>query len=233
MKRQIRLSVFESNSSSMHSLCVTKNNDKYTPEEIAEDFWMYSDKETGEEYCVWEPYKWNMRFERSPFKVLANFRDKWLYACASCEYMDDRYKELVALAKKYVPGLKKIVLPTKCVTIYDKNNPENKDDDWKQKIGKTEEEFIKILEEKALKWGDDHIDYWKNRNGNFCYWEPDTGYTESCVDDFLKRENITLEEFLTSKKYIMICDGDEYCVWDDLKKAGLVNLKVIDHENES
>ena len=32
--KQIRRGVFETNSSSMHSLTVMKRNDKYTPEEI-------------------------------------------------------------------------------------------------------------------------------------------------------------------------------------------------------
>ena len=34
MKRQIRRNVFETNSSSMHSLTVMKRDDKYTPEEF-------------------------------------------------------------------------------------------------------------------------------------------------------------------------------------------------------
>lgn len=47
---------------------------------------------------------------------------------------------------------------------------------------------------------------------------------------FLKKENISLEEFLINKKYVVICDGDEYCVYDDMKKAGLINAEMIDHE---
>lgn len=52
MKRQIRRSVFETNSSSMHSLTVMKKDDKYTPEEILEEIYLCKDKETGEEKCV-------------------------------------------------------------------------------------------------------------------------------------------------------------------------------------
>ena len=40
MKTQIRMGVFESNSSSMHSLCVMKNEGKYTPQEITHDMYL-------------------------------------------------------------------------------------------------------------------------------------------------------------------------------------------------
>lgn len=36
MKKQIRMSVFETNSSSQHSLCVMKNGSIYTPEEFSD-----------------------------------------------------------------------------------------------------------------------------------------------------------------------------------------------------
>ena len=39
--KQIRRGVFETNSSSMHSLTVMKRNDKYTPEEILDGIWLY------------------------------------------------------------------------------------------------------------------------------------------------------------------------------------------------
>lgn len=34
MKRQVRTNVFETNSSSMHSLVITKNEDKYSSDEM-------------------------------------------------------------------------------------------------------------------------------------------------------------------------------------------------------
>ena len=53
MKRQIRRGVFETNSSSMHSLTVMKRDDKYTPDEIMKDMYLSDDKETGEKDCIW------------------------------------------------------------------------------------------------------------------------------------------------------------------------------------
>ena len=48
MKRQIRRGVFETNSSSQHSLCIMKKDEHYTPDEVAKDFYLWDDKETGE-----------------------------------------------------------------------------------------------------------------------------------------------------------------------------------------
>ena len=128
MKRQIRRGVFETNSSSQHSLCIMKKDEHYTPDEIAKDFYLWDDKEAGEKDCEWHIWDHDMEFGRSPFRALGNFHDKWLYACASLvhEYNDENYKKLETLALKYVPGLKKIVIPMTSDSIADKNYPENK-----------------------------------------------------------------------------------------------------------
>ena len=96
MKRQIRRCVFETNSSSLHSLCVMKIDEYYTPEEISKNFFLWNNKDTGEEKCEWHIWDGDLEFGRSPFRVLCNFHDKWLYACASLvrEYNDETYKEL-------------------------------------------------------------------------------------------------------------------------------------------
>ena len=234
MKRQIRMNVFETNSSSQHSLCVMKNGSIYTSEEFFDGFWLYDDRETGEKGCVWEPSEYDMEFGRSPFRALGTFHDKWLYACASMvlDYNDDTYKELVRIALKYVPGLKKIVLPTISDSFADKNHPENKDSEYAQTYGKTEDEFNEYLEQKEKNWGIDTIEYWESSDGYFHFNKPYIGYVdEDVLIGFLKKENISLEEYLTSKKYVTICDGDEYCYWSDMKKVGLVNIDAIDHED--
>ena len=75
------------------------------------------------------------------------------------------------------------------------------------------------------------IDYWKSSGGYWHYNRPFTGYVdENILSGFLEKEGITLEEYLTNKKYVVIQDGDEYCYWYDMKKTGLVNMDAIDHE---
>ena len=220
MKRQIRRGVFESNSSSQHSLVVMKNDDHYTVQEILKGLYIQKDG-------VWDVCE--LDFGRAPFRALGTFKMKWLYACASLveEYNDDAYKELEALAFKYVPGLKRIELPMTTTCIINKDLEENKDYEY----GKTEEELNKYLEQKEKNWGIETIEYWEDRHGNFCFSIPYTGQTdEPLLQRFLEHEKLSLEEYLTNRKYVIIQDGDEYCYWQDMKNAGLVNSDAIDHE---
>lgn len=220
MKRQIRRGVFESNSSSQHSLVVMKNDDHYTAQEILKGLYIQKDG-------VWDVC--GLDFGREPFRALGTFKMKWLYACASLveEYNDDAYKELEALAFKYVPGLKRIELPMTTTCIINKDLEENKDYEY----GKTEEELNKYLEQKEKDWGIETIEYWEDKHGNFCFSIPYTGQTdEPFLQSFLEHEKLSLEEYLTNRKYVIIQDGDEYCYWQDMKNAGLVNSDAIDHE---
>lgn len=220
MKRQIRRGCFESNSSSQHSLVVMKKNDHYTVQEILKGLYIQKDG-------VWDVCE--LDFGRAPFRALGTFKMKWLYACASLveEYNDDAYKELEALAFKYVPGLKRIELPMTTTCIINKDLEENKDYEY----GKTEEELNKYLEQKEKNWGIETIEYWEDRHGNFCFSIPYTGQTdEPFLQRFLEHEKLSLEEYLTNRKYVIIQDGDEYCYWQDMKNAGLVNSDAIDHE---
>lgn len=234
MKRQIRRGVFETNSSSQHSLCIMKRDEHYTPDEIIQNFCLFDDEETGEKDCVWQIWdSSDLNFGRSPFRALGNFRDKWLYACASLvlEYNDENYKKLEALALKYVPGLKKIVVPMISDSVANKNYPENKDSDYAQEYGKTEKELCEWLDQKEKDWEIDTIEYWETDDGYFCFEKPYIGHVdEDMLSGFLEKENISLEEYLTNKKYVVIQDGDEYGYFRDMKRAGLVNMDAIDHE---
>ncbi|RHG20078.1 hypothetical protein DW272_02405 [Blautia obeum] len=232
MKRQIRRGVFESNSSSMHALCVMKKSEQYTPEEILDSLYLYDDYETQEKDCIWEPRESNMEFGRSPFKAIGTFADKWLYACASMveEYNDNTYKELKRIAFKYIPGLKKIVMPFTYGCKLNKDNPKNNGNILCKEYGMTEDELIEYLMQKEEEC-DIEINYWKDRDGDWIYHEPYTGQVdEDILSRFLETENITLEEFLINKKYVVIQDGDERCEFAKIKKTGLINLDAIDHE---
>lgn len=49
---------------------------------------------------------------------------------------------------------------------------------------------------------------------------------------WLEKLGIDLKEFLINRKYIIICDGDEYCYWSLFKKANLLDTSVIEAEYE-
>lgn len=65
---------------------------------------------------------------------------------------------------------------------------------------------------------------------------PDIGLIEeSCnVYGFIKRHNITLEDFLTDNAYVIFVDGDEYCVLNNMIRHGIIkkeNFEEIEYED--
>ena len=229
---KIRGNVFETNSSSMHSLVVTRKSSTYSQKEILRKFYLTYDNETNEEKCVWNIWEEELRFGRSPFRALGTFYDKWLYACASLvkEYKDDVYNELERIALKYVPGLKKIKVPLITEYVANKDNEKFRNDDYYQGFGKTEDELEEYLAQKGKDWNL-KLYYWEREDGYWAFDKPYTGYVdENILGGFLEKENISIEEFLLNRRYIVIQDGDEYYYWEDIKDAGLINTKIIDHE---
>lgn len=178
MRIQMRQGVFETNSSSMHSLVVKKVEKILSADELKENMYLHKDG-------IWDI--WNddeLSFGRSPFECLHLFEEKVRYSIASlCGYRDDaaeKFEEIKTIVMELIPECKDIKLP-------------------KERYGNREE---------------------------ICY-----GYVdEDILSGFLKKENITLREFLINPKYIVIIDGDEYLIWDSLKRSNLVNEALIEKE---
>lgn len=70
--------MFETNSSSMHSICIVKNKteDRYSPKQIVESCYVWSD---GAIHLYYN----ECSFGRAPFEILCNLYRKTLYAFAS------------------------------------------------------------------------------------------------------------------------------------------------------
>ncbi len=179
MKIQIRSDVFETNSSSMHSLVIKKCDDYMLPEEIAETR-LNKDKKIR----FWREE--DLEFGRHPFKVLFDFRKKLAYAIASlCNWRHSKEKTFAGIERvvmEIVPGCEGIELP--CHHWYGDEEP-------KIYYGSVDEDIL---------------------------------------SPFLKKRGISLKEFLTNKKYIVIVDGDEYCIWENMKEEGLINRGAIEAE---
>lgn len=174
MKQVIRRSVFETNSSSQHSICVTKTDEVY-------DFTNYDDTriflhDDGSIYlCDYE-----LEFGRG-FEVLSTFYDKLRFVvaslCSSTPNPESVIDELNGIIKKYMPDFN----------------------------------YIK-LSRHEYKYG--YIDH----------------QSTGLLQRFLETHKLSLEDFLVHKKYIVIIDGDEYCIWDKLRDAGLVDLSNIEED---
>lgn len=95
---QIRRGVFETNSSSSHSISIRKNGHTYTKEEIMNGLWI--DPDDGS-YSLWES---ELEFGRSPFEPLATFKDKIRFALASYCSDPDKVHEICDIFAKYTEG---------------------------------------------------------------------------------------------------------------------------------
>lgn len=180
--KQIRRNVFETNSSSSHSLVITTDNEHYTREEINKNFYM-----TDGIVRLWES---SLEFYRSPFDMLVTFKDKLRYAIASSNgNLVDQCREL---CYKYVDGFVDFEFDTK-------------DYVWDSEV----KDYVET---------DDPI--------------PNYGGTDDYqIEGWLKYYNVSLEEFLTNKRYIVIVDGDEYAIYDHIKKSGLFDTSKIIHDS--
>lgn len=180
--KQIRRNVFETNSSSSHSLVITTDDEHYTREEINKNFYM-----TDGIVRLWES---SLEFYRSPFDMLVTFKDKLRYAIASSN--GNLVDECREICKKYVDEF-------------------------------TDFEF----DTKDYVWDSEVKDYVEAKSP-----VPNYGGTDDYqIEGWLKYYNVSLEEFLTNKKYIVVVDGDEYCVWSNIKDSGLVDVKKIIHDS--
>ena len=180
--KQIRRNVFETNSSSSHSLVITTDNEHYTREEINKNFYM-----TDGIVRLWES---SLEFYRSPFDMLVTFKDKLRYAIASSNgNLVDQCRELCC---KYVDGFTDFEFDTK-------------DYVWDSEV----KDYV-VTDEPIPNYG---------------------GTDDYQIEGWLKKYNVSLEEFLTNKRYIVVVDGDEYAIYDHIKKSGLFDTSKIIHDS--
>lgn len=172
--RQIRNSVFETNSSSSHSLVITTANEYYTKEEMMSNIYLRNDGTIR----IWAS---DLEFYRSPFDMLTTFYDKARYAIAASN--GSLVEDIQAIFCKYIDGFTNFVFDQRY-----KNYHDDEDEETVNNYGGT----------------DDYL-----------------------IEGWLKKYNVSLEEFLTNKRYVVICDGDEYCIWDHIKESGLIKTDMI------
>ena len=52
------------------------------------------------------------------------------------------------------------------------------------------------------------------------------------IEGWLKSYDVSLEDFLTMRRYMVVCDGDEYREWYHILDSGLVDKSHIIHDSE-
>lgn len=255
MKYQIRKGCFETNSSSAHSLIVTKKNSnvRMTQEEIREEFYLdedwYKERHKDDDEEVVEIDPWKNDFGRSPFTVLSSFRDKLAYAIA--EYCGDNYS-----IKSYLEADKTFdeVFAPLFTRLIGCDKVEWGKNDYRhfevyvgggEYLDEVEEvpyqKLVYVDKETAKKEGlteDDLV--------GRCYrnvdedgkkiedlWIDVSDYgsidhqSSGLLKGFLKANNLTLEDYLVRKDVVVVVDGDEYCELDNLIGCGLIDENAI------
>lgn len=253
MKYQIRKSVWESNSSSMHSLVVTKKNSnvRMTQEEVRSEFYLdeewYKKLHKNAEKEVVEIDPWENDFGRSPFTVLSSFRDKLAYVVA--EYCGDNYRiESYLQAEKtfdeiFVPLLVRLI---GCDEVkWDKWNDgyfaiysgggeyfDEVEEVPYEKLVYVEKEDRDGLDEDDLLRGHYRKTDIDGRPIEDAWFDvPDFGsidhQSKGLLTGFLKSNNLSLEDYLTRKDIVVIITGDEYSTFSDMILCGLINKESI------
>lgn len=254
MKYQIRKGCFETNSSSMHSLIITKRNEniRMTQEEIRDEFYLneewYKERHKNDEKEIVKIDPWDNDFGRSPFTVLTSFEDKLAYAVA--EYCGDNYR-----MKSYTEA--EIIFDTifKPLVIRLIGCDEIEWGKWDNRHfivysdDKAEyfDEFEEVLHEKLIyidKSERDNIseddmvyDIYKNIDKDGKHIEdawfdvPNFGsidhQSSGLLKSFLINNNISLEDYLVRKDIVVVIDGDEYDELDNLIDCGLIKKDSI------
>ena len=85
------------------------------------------------------------------------------------------------------------------------------------------------FDEKSRVWDEEKQEYVETDDDNPVY---EYGYTDdSMIEGWLKKYNVSVEDFLTMKRYIVVCDGDEYRTWDKVRDSGLMDTSHIIHDS--
>lgn len=237
MKIQIRTGMFETNSSSAHSLLIMKKCQTMTQQEIRDEF--YLDEEWHKDNVL-RLNSYGNEYGRS-FNVLTSFRDKLSYAlasmCGNCNMLKNYIEAGDTFEKEFVPLLKKLVgvdevempMDDRDFNVYSDTVTDDENQDYE-----TYEEvpYDDLVYNESREHGM-YRETCKSGRKQECIWldVPDFGgidhQSEGLFQGFLKKYGLTLEEYLIRKDIVVITDGDEYCIFGTMLDSGLIDKDAI------
>jgi len=245
MKMQIRTGMFETNSSSMHSLLIMKKRQIMTQKEIRDEYYLDEDwrKERGNTLRLdWT----NEEFGRG-FDVLTSFRDKLSYAlasvCGSCYSLESYIRGGDTFYKVFEPLLKRLIgvdevepyMESRNFHVYSDSVTDDLEQDYTTYEGVPYDDLIR--NENWNKEGHEDEGYYKEicksgRKQEEIWLEvPEFGSVDhqsaGLLQKFLDKYNITLEDYLIRKDIVVIVDGDEYDIFGTMLEAGIVDKNAI------
>lgn len=70
-------------------------------------------------------------------------------------------------------------------------------------------------------------------NNEYSDGSPVTGYTDDYIlSGWLEHHSVSLRDFLTKDSYFVICDGDEYYIYNDMVTSGIISSCINTEEVE-
>ena len=199
----IRNNCFETNSSSMHSLVISKQAQEYDEDELR--FGYDAEYDKGEGFKLFD-HCWNYddyTFGRAPFRILRTPREKLRYWVG---HELGNWRNLEDVDPLKIEQVKKLIsmqtgLPFDKINLYAN---------------------IHELENPGC-----------DRKGNPRKIEPEYGYAEEndtgeSVFHFIHRKGIEFADLILNPKYTIVVDGDEYQIFKDMCLSGVVDVNSLE-----
>lgn len=216
MKVSIRRGMFETNSSSMHSICVV--NKKQDKSYSIEDAIRYDGRLWGNE-LTFDPD--DLAFGRYPFRMLTGPIDKAAYVIASFGTAD-KVKEVEGILSPFCKeGPIHIILPKQrglIVEYIDRSldvAPTGRDGFYRFYATKTGHGSYTYHDKEV-----DHVS--EAQIDNYGYVDHQS---EGLLQDFLNTLEVSLTDFILDPRIIAVIDGDEYCEFEAVKHSGIIDVE--------
>lgn len=237
MKMQIRTGMFETNSSSAHSLLIMKKRQTMTQQEIRDEYYLDEDWHNDN---VLRLDSYDNEYGRS-FNVLTSFRDKLSYAlasmCGSCYSLKSYIEAGNTFEKVFEPLLKKLVgVDEVKMPMNDRNFNVYSDtitDDENQDYETYEEVPYDDLVYSESREHGIYRETCKSGRKQEVIWldVPDFGSVDHAssglLQRFMKKYGINLEDFLIRKDIVVIINGDENDILGRMIDNNLLNKEGV------
>lgn len=237
MKINVRTGMFETNSSSAHSLLIMKKRQTMTQQDIRDEY--YLDEEWHNDNVL-RLDSYDNEYGRS-FNVLTSFRDKLSYAlasmCGSCYSLKSYIEAGNTFEKVFEPLLKKLVgVDEVKMPMNDRNFNVYSDtitDDENQDYETYEEVPYDDLVYSESREHGIYRETCKSGRKQEVIWldVPEFGgvdhQSSNLFQGFLKKYGLTFEDYLIRKDIIVVIDGDELCIFGIMMDSGLIDKDAI------
>ena len=173
----IRKGVFETNSSSSHSIVMMKND--YPVGTVGDSDMVDPDWHVNKDGVMDFWFEDDLNFGRSPFELLTDWYGRLRYAIATYGGDKNKLNELEAICQRRIAGFI-------CFKF--------KEDRWEKG------EYHGYIDHQSM----------------------------GLLDAALAKYSVSIEDFIFNDKFIVVIDGDEYCIFNTLTETDMFNKDAVE-----